>query len=549
MKMRKKGTKKFKESRIIPSHNTNSPESKKNLALVFSLFFGVGATIAIFSGADASFDTLNYHLFNGWATFRSTKQDYLPTSIWTFFPSHLDFLYYQIWSIMPSAGLSTIVGGMQGLLGFFVYRTVQMFEDNESKISNKGILFGLIALSSPLIRGQFGNSMHDGSLVMLEFYVIYKYLQTRLHSTNRVPMRIPIILALILAFKPAHIVFVFLAIIVFLPHSRNIKKVLASISIFTFTYIAFSIPWWYKSFAITGTPIFPYLQIGDKDLLSGGVILHSYEEWEIHSFSKFLLNLFYPGGSPSVNHEIPFIDFTFPITFLLGLSFFILLLAKRIQIAGGADPIAIGCQLFAFAVLVFTVNQFVFTGIRYILIVYPIAVTVLGIWSTCGKNRIQEIVNVSVVTLVTLNLLLPNSVYLPNRIDPLFNSNFPDYGRTNNTFIRPIRSGFIPTYPISDKDYVLLGQEQVSFVAALWNQESNFMGLQAYILGDDAKHEMRARLSTTTARGGTIYIVALTQNLVTMKSQLEGVSVKYQISECKIVKNPYKRDISMCKVI
>lgn len=524
-------------------------DSKKNLALVSFLFFGVGATIAIFSGADSSFDTLNYHLFNGWATFRNIRQDFLPTSIWTFFPSHLDFLYYQMWSIFPSAALSIIVGGLQGLLGFFVYRTVQMFEDNKSKISNKGILFGLLALCSPLIRGQFGNSMHDGSLVVLEFYVIYKCLQSRLHSTSRVPMRIPIILALILAFKPAHIVFVFLAIIVFLLHSTNIKKILASISIFTITYIAFSIPWWYKSFAISGTPIFPYLQIGDKNLLSVGVTLHSYKEWEIHSFSKFMLNLFYPGGSPSVNHEIPFIDFTFPITFLLGLFFCILLLTKRMQNAGGADPIVIGCQLFAFAVLIFIINQFVFTGIRYILIVFPIAVTVLGIWSTCGKYRIQEIVNFSVVALVTLNILLPSPIYLPNRTGPVFTSNVPDYGRTNQTFVKPIRSSFTPIYPISDKDYVLLGQEQVSFVAALWNQDSNFMGLQAYILGNDAKHEMRARLSTTTAKGGSIYIVALTQNLETMKSQLERVSLKYRISECKVVNNPYKRDISMCKVI
>ena len=333
----------------------------KNPAYVSFLFFSVGATISLFSGADASFDTLNYHLFNGWATFRNMNQDYLPTSIWTFFPSHLDFLYYQIWSTFPSAVLSIVVGGLQGLLGLFVYRTIQMFEENKSRISNRGILFGLLAVSLPLIRGQLGNSMHDGSIAVLEFYVIYKYLQFRLHPTNRVSTRIPIILALILAFKPAHIVFVLLAFIVFAIQARPTKKILASISIFTITFVSFSVPWWYRSFATSGTPIFPYLQIGDKDILSGGVILRSYKDWEINSLSKFIINLFYPGGSPSINHEIPFIDFTFPVTILLALSLSILLLLKKAQKCGNTDPIGIGFQLFGFAIMVFTINQFIFT--------------------------------------------------------------------------------------------------------------------------------------------------------------------------------------------
>jgi len=526
----------------------NTLKNKSNL-LPFLLFGGIGAAVSVLSGADSSFDTLNYHLFNGWATFRGTEVDYLPTSIWTFFPSHLDFLYYIFWAKIPSVFLAILVGGFQGLLGFVVYKIVVLFEDKGSKLSTRGIFFGILALSTPLIRAQLGNSMHDGTLVVLELYIIYKLLQFRILTKKNFPKSVPVLIGLVAALKPAHIVFVLLATLLTVLIVRVRREIFEILSVSFITFILFSLPWWYKSFKVTGTPFFPYLDIGENELLSGGSILRSYSDWEIRSLWSFIKHLIFPGGSPFLNHEIPFVDFTIPITLLLTLTFYTLKTQNKLKDVEMETSISIGNILFVFGIMIYMLNQIVFTGVRYSLVTYPIAISVLGIWSISKDSTIRNILKFSIPFLVTLNLLLPNSIYLPHRSDPIFSSNVPDYGRTSQSFVKPVRSGFTPSYPISEKDYVLLGQEQISFVAAMWNQESHFMGLQAYILGNEAKHEMRARLATTTARGGSIYIVALTQNLETMKNQLEQVSQKYRIMECKIVNNPFKRDISMCKVI
>ena len=513
------------------------------------LFFScLGAILAVVSGADSSFDTLNYHLYNGWATFRNVPGDWLPTSIWTYFPSHLDFLYYLLWSSLPSTALGVVVGGFQGLLGFLVYLTVGLFEDEKSKISTRGLFFGTIALGSPLAIAQFGNSMHDATLAVLEFYIVYRLLQNITTSKKIIFTSIPIVTGIVLALKPAHITFVIIAMLVMLFQTNSIRQTFRTFGIFGATFVLASIPWWYKSFAVTGTPIFPYLQFGNRSYLSNGAVLHSYKEWEIDSFSKFFKHLTFQGGHPSVNHEIPFIDFTIPIALFLAVSIFVISKWDGMKDIGKSTPLRVGYVLLGLSLAIYMLNQFIFTGIRYSIVVFPMTVCVLGIWSTTKKSNLQVLLKLSISLLVTLNLLLPNLIYVPNRDMPLLISSIPDYGRVNQSYFKPIRNGYAPIYPVGKRDTILLGQEQVSFVAPLWDEDAHFVGLQAYILGKDSRKEIESRISSTLKKGDSVYLVALSQNLATMSSQLAQVSINFRIAECKSIENPFRRDISMCRV-
>lgn len=513
-----------------------------------SLFISIGAIIATLSGADSSFDSLNYHLFNGWATFRNTNSDFLPTSIWTFFPSHLDFLYFTLWSNFPSVIVSIIFGGLQGILGYLVYQTVTMFENQKTTFSLRGVFFGTLAIGTPLFLAQFGNSMHDATLAVIEFYVFYKLLIMKLSNTAGIPKSVPILLGFILALKPAHLTFVLLTIILLVIHIRAIGKILRTLALFVLTFMVLSSPWWYKSFIVTGNPFFPYLQIGKPEILSGGLSFRSYEEWEINNFSDFTKHLFFPGGSPSFNHEIPFTDFTIPITLLIASTLLVLALSRKNIEKSDKDLLMIGSVVYGFAIVLFVSNQIIFTGIRYSLVSFPIIVCALGIWSNLRKHGYRIFVNSFLTLLLVLNFILPDSIFLPNQKAHKSLSHAPDYGRTGQTFTKSITSGYLPGYPIRQGDIVLLGQEQVSFVAPLWNIDASFIGLQAYILGEDAKSEINSRMAASNDKGRSIYLVALTQNLATMNSQVKQIGSTFEIVECQMVANPFNRQISLCRV-
>jgi len=155
--MNKRSTLHFNFQRFLPENlkssiyaNVRHPSSH---LLPFLLLTILGATIATLSGADSSFDTLNYHFFNGWATLRSTHVDYLPTSIWTFFPSQLDFLYHLLWSNFPSVVLSAIIGGMQGFLGFLVYQTIGMFEEKNWPFTERHFFGTLVLVAMSFLAG------------------------------------------------------------------------------------------------------------------------------------------------------------------------------------------------------------------------------------------------------------------------------------------------------------------------------------------------------------------------------------------------------------
>jgi hypothetical protein len=175
-------------------------------------------------------------------------------------------------------------------------------------------------------------------------------------------------------------------------------------------------------------------------------------------------------------------------------------------------------------------------------------ITALALVSFEKELRLQILTLLSTIIIVFANFLLPDSIFFPTRQESISISSVPDYGRTNHTFLNPQRKGFASPYELDRQDLLILGQEQISFVAPLWNTDANIMGLQAYILGENAKRRMQSMINETIQEGWEAYLVTLRQNVSTMENQLKSVDIRLGISECIPVLNPFRRDVVICMV-
>jgi hypothetical protein len=504
--------------------------------------------LAIISGADSSFDLLNYHLFNGWRTFDLGGRDYLPTSIWTFFPSALDAIYYLFWKLTTPTTLNFFIGGFQGLIGFSVYRFVRQFENNKSAFSTKSFAVGVLALSSPITRSQFGSSLGDLTLVTLEIFLFTKIATIKVRKKSTMPlMRLAILLGLILALKPAHVCIV-VTLGLFSIYHCSIKNKIKFTSISVSSFIVFSFPWWLKAFISTGSWLFPYVSNTNKEILSSRQAIYSYESWVINSIPDLFRHLLYPGGGPSINSEIPFVDFVMPAgVIILGISLIMRILKydlgpeSRDKFLAGQIALTVG--LFSF-----TLNQIIFTGVRYSLATYSLLWLGLGLIALSGAKKISRSTLFIVFLVFTLNTFRPETIYYPLVSEPKTAASVPDFGRTRGAYLYNPSRDFTPPYLVRPRDTVLFGQEQTSFLGPLWGVNAQFVGLQAFILGKDAKREISTILEAATQNQQKIYLVALSVNLTTEEAQLASVTKNFEIVECLNVENPYQRTLSMCKV-
>ena len=510
-------------------------------------FFAIGSLLAVASGADSSFDLLNYHLMNGWRTLNLNTNDFLATSIWTFFPSLLDGIYYLLWKFTSPTFLNILIGGFQGLIGFFAYRLVRHLQTPEAKNSTKAFLIGLLTLSSPLTRSQFGSSMADLTLAVLEIFLFTEVVKVKLQSKIMPAAKFAVLLGVILALKPAHLSAV-VAIGLLSIFKCNIHNKLKFTAIAVASFISMSLPWWLKAYVATGSPLFPYVTPSYKEILSAPAILHSYPDWEINSFSDLIKHLMYPGGGPAINSEIPFLDFAIPAGFIvLVLSILRKSLNSKIQLS--TDSLYSAGQIsLIIAIGSFALNQLVFTGARYSLVSYSLVWLGLGMMSLSSTLIISRITTLILILICCLNLLRPETTFYPFLNKSLTVTSVPDFGRTRGAYINNPARDFKPPYSFDSKDTVLFGQEQTSFVGPLWGINAHFIGLQAYILGRDSLTEINRRLEATKLRGADIYLVALSVNLTTERSQLSLVSNNFEIINCVEVPNPYDKNLTMCEV-
>jgi hypothetical protein len=135
-------------------------------------------------------------------------------------------------------------------------------------------------------------------------------------------------------------------------------------------------------------------------VLTVSPFLHSYKEWEINNLKDLFIHLMYPGGNSTVNHEINFLDITVPVVLIVFTALFFgkLLFTQFKELEYSLQKASI---FFSVGIAIYVINQFVFTGIRYALVAYPLMITALATFSFTRMLKWRIVVTVSTLLLLS----------------------------------------------------------------------------------------------------------------------------------------------------
>jgi hypothetical protein len=516
--------------------------------IIFPVFGGLAAIV---QGSDASFDLLNYHLFNGWSLFQTKNTDFLPTSIWTFFPSVLDAIYYSLWQTLPDVYVTFLVGSFQGVIGIFVFTLVR-----DLCPPGKNRLFlsysaAFMCLTSPLFFSQLGNSMADATLAVLEFYLISKVIRKRFLNENFSCIRNGLILGVTLGLKPAHIAagivigFLFLFSCSFINATRF---TLASIS----GFLLISLPYWVKATMSVGFPFFPYVNNSlSASYLSNMGFFQGNESWKVTSLLDFFKTIIYPGGNPNVNSETPFFDVTIP--YALAVLAIILIRGFLYRNLRGVFS-SHSFQLITISLAIMSLNLLTLTGVRFSTVSYTIAIVGICLCiSKAEKNRLQYSF-VSFASIFWFIFILATSSSISNLNLQANQSIYPNWGRIGVEYTQKTQDKFKKPSQIDPGSVVILGQEQTSIVGPLWSDPSlQFIGLQYYSLGEKSRKNVAAILDQATAeKKQKVFLVSLLSNLEFVTNQLYAIDKNLKIIDCEPVQSPYDREYretKLCRIV
>jgi hypothetical protein len=386
--------------------------------------------------------------------------------------------------------------------------------------------------------------MHDTFLASLEIYVL-TLLFGELDSKKIVLSGF--LLGFILANKPSHIIAVVIIGLVAVYILR--RKCFYLIISFTTTSAIFLLPSLFKSISVTKSAFFPYFNSDfSRTLLSPNIeIFNSYPAWEIHNLKQLLVHLFFPGGSPRINNELAFVDPSISFGLLIVICrIFYLVFNNNKKILTEYEKT--GISLISIGVLISITNQLIFTGVRYSMVSYSICtlgIVLVLINKTSYLRKTYTTISIFLIFIVLTGTTNPK---VANYSGQSYNK-IPDYGRISSSLNSKI---FSPKFDINlpKNSTILLGQEQISFVAAMFDDSSyKYIGLQAYILGEESRIKVADELISDSKNSRNIYVVFLEYNRGAISQQLSSIVRNYSINNCRSVSNPFNRDISLCSVI
>lgn len=509
-----------------------------------SIFCGVTGVIGVIQGADASFDTLNYHLFNGWIGFNPQVDRFLPTSIWSFFPNGFDAIYSFLWVYLPSVYVTFFFAAFHGLVGLIVFQFMRDMMAATRFNSLLAYTCGFLVIMNPLFRSQLGSSMQDTTLAVLEALAIVHFFRFRYFSARLNYKLVALLLGIVVATKPSHFAAAFVGSLLVLSAIDNYSR-LKYVMIIGVTGVALNLMTFISSFQAVKSPFFPYIDSnGSGEYLSNlPTLTHSYPEWLISSPWDFLKTLFFPGGSFQLNSQIPYLDFTIPFGFFLVLIWVFFRLVNSHEIKKNLPA---WVEIYLVGILILTINLFVFTGNRYAMVSNVLVIISIAL-SFQEMKRLKALY--PLFTYLTITLIVMARPLITDSDFQIKALPMPDWGRTEVTFRNALPTLYPKPEYVSKKAIVILGQEQVSFVGPLWNDKSlHFVGLQAYILGPKSRDEIQSRFNEAIQSKVSVVLVSLTYNLSTMNSQLKTIDKNLELSNCKTLANPFEREISVCSV-
>lgn len=525
----------------------------KNRSIHIVLFFAIPGFLGSVAGSDGSFDLQNYHLFNGWQFSHLHFSDFLPTSTWSFFPSYLDAIYYYFWSNFPTIVATFLFSSMAGFVGYSTFTFIEEFESKLKLNSSVKWIIGFATMSPPLFRALTGSSMQDGTIAGIEIFLLIQIIKFRINSKHIGLFKIGLLAGLIVTAKPAHVILVITFCTPLLVKIKTIKQ-LRQFSLSIGLGLSFLTPYVLLSWLNTKSLFFPYIQNRrSQTFLTPNLNFHkitTYDSWVIHTPLQFFLHIFFPGGTPALNNEIPFIDITIPV---ITLFVIIALIARRSQRTSRKPTIQDQLNkeailLAVIAITTFSIYQLIFTGVRYQVACYGIGIFSLGLAGLTSVSRVKWLSFAFLSLIVAVNTIRPEALQTQSHSLQSIQT-VPDYGHIPNSFFHPMSEIYSKPKFIKSGSLIIFGQEETSYFAALWDDTSiQFTALQGYILGKSTLAKIKGIIDEKLSHQNGLYLILLRKNMQVVSTQLLEISSKLLIRDCNSLATPFKNDVILCKI-
>ena len=216
-------------------------------------------------GVDYENDTLNYHLYNGYAFLNGrTFFDLAPAGLHTFFNPILDILSYLGLTKLDTKVFSLISSFVQALNIIPLYLIGKLLLNKFIKNNFLILLLTSSGVFHSLYLAQLGMTMHDNLTAVLVLYALFLFLRQldRRRECSLFWLLIPMFLmGICTAFKLTNAIFAIALLICYLFFSfikKNIKIILYPLSSLIFSFLLFHGFWMYKLYKEFGNPIYPY---------------------------------------------------------------------------------------------------------------------------------------------------------------------------------------------------------------------------------------------------------------------------------------------------
>ena len=349
---------------------------------------------------DISFDSINYHLYNGYKTvnYQNSKYEFYPTGIYSFsrildFPGFVlrNFLGYRLGSIG-----SLVYLYMSVLILYKIFR----FYEPKYELLNKwwsGIMLTSTFLSYEMFfqLATYYVDIEVAFLMLVSIYFLLKYERTKkILDLRRSSFVVSVfVLGKMTTWYILLPYFGYLSMILCLDKKQNIKQKLVRLISIGVISLILVIPWWYKNLLQTGNPVFPFY---NKIFKSGYYVSQNFSQNSMFGGRNIMERVFW--GVLSINnptrlgegHDL-YNDFKINIYFILIIVVFLWSWRKRNKKLLKLSGFYLGIYLFW---------AIVFGYLRYGMVLELLGGLILIVWFSEINFRNRNLIIIPIVLLM-----------------------------------------------------------------------------------------------------------------------------------------------------
>lgn len=391
------------------------------ILIIFMIIEGI---VSIRLGADVSWDTQNYHLYNPFAFLTNRYNlDIMAAGIQTFYSPFPDIPFYLLIKYFNNYPLfvAFIQGSLGGILIFFVYKIATLLFENFRSNWIYILCSIILAASGTMFNFELGSGMttiQSSIFVLASLYILLKNLFS-IKQNYRLTLLSGVLSGIALAEKWTSIIFILSILISICILYKNIKNPFKNLFIYSITtilvFMSLTIYWSAFVFKYTGNPIFPYYNNIFKSDMTEFITYIDQRFLNVPILQKIFFPFIPLKGDRAINFEGKIIDFRYLAAFL---SLFFIVIVYYAESLRNIVKSIITKEIYNrhTFLFIFMIFSYFFWCLMYFILRYMIPFEVLSGLSMClFIHIISKVLNKEILgkifCCIAASLILFNTLY------------------------------------------------------------------------------------------------------------------------------------------